>query len=274
MTHEQIVRMGHTTPYEWDALAQRSIKTRRKIDLRCPTCEAEIHPTDTTHLRCGGCHAPVEVYQHAELTKTADRRVIYAEANGQRKEILRLKLQCLSCERRLQTDETCTNTCGIQTYLILDVQDGELYIQRAANRLDVPRDTHPPEILIRNLPPNAIATRANETPENQTPNQPINQPQARDSQIPLPPNAHTDIAGQIVEYLTDAPNHTATTAEMIAAFGCSPQGFNVEKEKLIEAGKISKLKRGVYQLINHTESTRKDGYNHGKHKSLSKPQRC
>ena len=101
---------------------------------------------------------------------------------------------------------------------------------------------------------------------NQPPNQPVNQPHAVDSQNPSDgratwhsaapvsenPNARKDIQGQIEAYLSDAEEHTAQTAEMIKAIGCSPQGFNVEKEKLIEAGKIRKVKRGVYQLINHT----------------------
>lgn len=64
-------------------------------------------------------------------------------------------------------------------------------------------------------------------------------------------NAHTDIAGQIVEYLSDAPMNTAETREMRTAIGCVPEGFNKAVKKLIETGKISKLKRGVYQLIHH-----------------------
>ena len=159
--HEQIITHGYTRSSDWQELAQRSINTRRKIDLQCPICSAEIHPTDTTDLRCLSCHAPVEIYQHRERTETADTRIIYAEVNGQCRPLLSLNLQCLSCERTLQADETCTNTCYIQTYLILDVQDSELYIKRAANRLDVPRDT--PFIDIRTQPdPDTLARETSE----------------------------------------------------------------------------------------------------------------
>ena len=276
MTNEQIIFHGHTPQHVWQDLAQRSRQTRIKIVLQCPQCHAEIHPTinatpqgdlwgprhsfDTTHLRCLSCDVPVEIYQHREMTETADTRIIYTEANGQHRALLTLELQCLSCERRLQADETCKSTCGIQTYLVLDFQDGELYIKRAANLPHVQRDT--PFIPIRNLPDTDSLTRAKQTPHtdekdqnlprSQPQNQNESQPNASDvdAESPENPNAHIDIAGQIVEYLTDAPMHTAGTAEMVKAIGCSRQGFNVEKEKLIEAGKIRKVTRGVYQLIN------------------------
>lgn len=263
--NEQIISHGHTTPYEWQKLEQRSRDTQQRIQPQCPACNAEIHPTDTTDLRCLSCHAPVEIYQHRELTETADRRVIYIQVKGQRRPLLTLDLQCLSCERRLQADETCTNTCEIQTYLTLEHQDaergsgddtlpprsgGELYIKRAANLPHVQRDT--PEIDIRNFPDTDSLTRANETPENQTPNQPLNQPQAMsDDQSPEYPNAHIDIAGQIVAFLSDADDNTATTAEMRKAIGCTTEGFNKAVKKLIAQGQIRKVKRGVYQLIHH-----------------------
>lgn len=250
MQAEQIISHGYTTQSDWQELEQRSRETRRKNHLQCPLCSGEIHPTDTTHLQCLSCDAPVEVYQHRERTDTADTRIIYAEVYRQHRALVSIDLQCLSCERTLQADETCTNTCPIQTYLVLDFQDAELTLKRAANLLDVPRDT--PEIPIRNLPDTDSLTRAENLPRPKPDNQPPNQTHASDFETPEHPNAHKDIAGQIEAYLSDAPNNTATTAEMIKAIGCSPQGFNVEKEKLIEAGKIKKVKRGVYQLINHT----------------------
>lgn len=70
------------------------------------------------------------------------------------------------------------------------------------------------------------------------------------AEIPEHPNRHTDIAGQIVEYLTE--HKTGKTAEMIAAFNCTTQGFNKARKKLIAQGQIRKVKRGVYQLIHHT----------------------
>ena len=95
-------------------------------------------------------------------------------------------------------------------------------------------------------------------PLNQPPNQPLNQPpnpsQTHASETEVSedhPNRHTDIAGQIVEYLSDAPDNTAKTGEMIAAFNCTTQGFNKAVKKLIAQGQIRKVKRGVYELIYH-----------------------
>lgn len=59
--------------------------------------------------------------------------------------------------------------------------------------------------------------------------------------------AHTDIAGQILTYLTQHQN-TAKTAELIAHIGCSTEGFNKAAKKLITAGDIQRKSRGVYRL--------------------------
>lgn len=242
---EQIIYQGHTPDRVWRALAQRSRDTHRKVVLRCPLCNSEIHPTDTTHLHCRSCDAPVKVFQHREHTKTADTRLIYSQVKGHRRAVLSLDLHCLSCEQSLKTDETCDNTCEIQTYLVLELQDGELYIKRWVIRRDAHFQREPTDIPIRPLPDNAILTRATDTPQNL----PQNLPQVTsDFQISEHPNAHTDIAAQIVAYLTDAPNHTATTAEMRLAIGCTTEGFNKAVKKLITLGKIRKIKRGVYAL--------------------------
>lgn len=257
---EQIIYHGHTTQRVWDELAHRSRETRRKIVLQCPVCDAELHPTDTTHLQCLSCDAPVSIYQHREMTDTADTRIIYAEANAHRRAVLTLDLQCLSCGLPLQADETCPSTCEIQTYLIFEHEDGDFYIKRWVNRLNVPRDT--PFIPIRPLPDtdkngtHAQDATQNDTenrPMKQTVNQPQNQPNLTHAFDNIPdenPNRHTDVKGQIVAYLTDAPENTAGTREMTTAIGCSPQGFKKAKDKLIEHGQIRQIKRGVYQLIN------------------------
>mgnify|MGYP000352180102 CR=1 FL=1 len=84
-----------------------------------------------------------------------------------------------------------------------------------------------------------------------TENLPQSQPNAIETLIDEHPNRHTDIAGQIVAYLTDAENHTAGTAEMRTAIGCTTEGFNKARKKLIDAGQIRQRQRGVYQLIHH-----------------------
>ena len=235
---EQIIYQGHTPDRVWRALAQRSRDTHRKVVLHCPLCDREIHPTDTTHQHCQSCSAPVDIYQHREHTETADTRLIYSQANRHRRAVLSLDLHCLSCEQTLQRDETCENTCETQTYLRLELQDGELTITRWVNFPE--RKRQGTEIENRPLPDDAIATRATDTE---------NLPQVtRDFQIPEHPNAHTDIAAQIVAYLTDASDHTAKTAEMRQAIGCTTEGFNKARKKLLKHGKIRTLARGVYAL--------------------------
>ena len=244
---EQIISHGYTPQRVWDELAQRSRETGITVVLQCPVCDAEIHPTDTTHLQCLSCDAPVEVYQHREHTETADTRLIYIQANGQRRAVLRLNLQCLSCELPLQRDETCNKTCKIQTYLVLAVQDGELYIKRAANLPRVPRDTPETEIDTRTLPDTSIAAFANDTPRTYHP--PVNPPQAMDFDVPEHPHRHTDVARQILTYLSEH-GHTATTAELLSACDCSREALNKALQKLITAGDVEKVSRGVYELIN------------------------
>lgn len=239
MQDEQIIHNGHTPGYLWDALEKRSTQTQRTVTLRCPVCEAKLHLTETTQLHCRTCQAPASLYQHRHLRKRADTRMIYVSVKGHTREVARLKIKCLSCGQTLKADETCDKTCDIQTYLTLDAKDGELSIKRAVNLFDVPRDT--PEIPIRQ-------TDTADNNDTSPLNQPPTQPNAID-EIPEHPNAHTDIAGQIVAYLTDAPNHTAKTGEMIDAFDCTTEGFNKAVKKLIKEGRIRKIKRGTYQLI-------------------------
>lgn len=62
---------------------------------------------------------------------------------------------------------------------------------------------------------------------------------------------HTDIAGQIRNYLSEHQK-TATTSELITHIGCSTEGFNKAIKKLINQGHVEKVKRGVYQLIHQT----------------------
>lgn len=59
---------------------------------------------------------------------------------------------------------------------------------------------------------------------------------------------HKDVAGQILNHLWEH-GHIAKTREMINAIGCSEEGFNKAITKLITEGKVEKIARGVYKLI-------------------------
>ena len=273
---EQIIYHGYTTQSDWQDLDQRSRETRHRIQPLCPACNAEIHHTQTTGLRCIGCHAPVEVYQHRELTETADTRIIYAQANGQHRALVTLDLQCLSCERRLQADETCTNTCGIQTYLVSEHDDGELYIRRAANLPDVPRDT--PFIPIRTQPDTdtpetensvynsvynsvqkevshhddrdrttscSVSENSVEIADANPPNPPLTQ----ENEGPWQSDALT-VPEKIVEFLTYInAEHTATGTDIKAALGgLAPSTFKWAIDELISDGKAEKVAYNLYRL--------------------------
>ena len=97
-----------------------------------------------------------------------------------------------------------------------------------------------------------IATRILSDPvsENQNENQPLNQPHAFDSQSPEHHNAHRDVKGQVEAYLTE--HHIATTPKLLAVCNCSREALNQALHKLIHTQQIRKVKRGVYELINHT----------------------
>ena len=258
---KQIVRHSYTPNDVWDQLEQRSRQTRIHFVPECPVCLAPIHHTGMTELRCLECNVPATVFQQRHLYPTADRRVICVEVKGQSIDVLKLDLQCLSCEQRIRKDESCHITCGIQTYLVLDPDDGELYIKRWVNCLNVPRE--PTEIPIRplitvetisDISPDVTeqpaALPVPETDITETPNQ----PQAIDVPIPAShPNARKDVARQIIEYLTEHQN-TATTSQLLDTCQCSREALNKALQKLIKAGTIEKVKRGVYVLINRSET--------------------
>lgn len=272
---KQIISNGYTRSSDWQELAHRSRETRRKIQPLCPLCSAEIHPTDTT-LRCLSCQAPVLVYQHAEVTETADTRIIYAKvSNGRSRAVVTIELKCLSCEQPLQRDETCTNTCPIQTYLVLEHDDGELYIRRAANRLDVPRDT--PFIDIRNdqevagqRPPCAATSFPDtDTPETENSVQNSVQNSVENSASVTHPSQNAEPEKQplthekSVSYRSDELNgkqriceflinvnaeNTARTGEIRKALDLAPSTFAFLIKALIKDGKVERAAYGVYRL--------------------------
>ena len=59
------------------------------------------------------------------------------------------------------------------------------------------------------------------------------------------------VADQILKYLAENGG-LGSTGKMIQAIGCSRQGFNMNRDKLIEEGKIKQVAHGIYQLINST----------------------
>lgn len=60
---------------------------------------------------------------------------------------------------------------------------------------------------------------------------------------------HKDVAGQILTYLSQQPNHTARTKEMLSVIHGSRSRFKAATTELIKAGKIRRVSRGVYERI-------------------------
>lgn len=168
----QIVYQGYTPAHVWEALEHRSRQTRIPLAPQCPICSGEIQHTEPTDLRCLSCNAPSKVFQHRHISKTEDTRLIYIHGNGHEKECRRLPIRCLSCETPLTKEETCQNTCHTQTYLLLERDDGHLYVKRWLNLLNMPRETT--QIPIRT--PSPEKTQAPETDTTAHENQPVNQP--------------------------------------------------------------------------------------------------
>ena len=265
----QIVHQGYTPAHVWEALEHRSRQTRIPLSLQCPICSGEIQHTEPTDLRCLSCNAPSKVFQHRHLTKTADTRLIYIHGNGHPKKCLRLPMRCLSCETPLTKEETCPNTCEIQTYLLLERDDGHLYVKRWLNPLNMPRErkssdpdhqdgTLPQttQIPIRPLTPEKIDAIETDTTAHENPpvNQPHHQPhtietEARRHTTTQHASQHKDVKGQIRAFFKDFGVSVAKTQEMRNALNCSRVSLNNALKKLQEDGEIRKISHGYYEFI-------------------------
>ena len=155
------------------------------------------------------------------------------------------------------------NPSAIKKELTKAVEKGEIEnVRYGYYRL--PRKNHPNTTLVKTdspQPQEAIEHRRLVKPESSHRSktsiqnhethgvhQRLNQPKTTHTPIPDPPNAHIDVAGQILAYLSE--HQTGETQPMRKAIGCSPQGFKVAIDKLIKEGKLRRIKRGVYELIN------------------------
>ena len=224
MMLERIVRNGYTPGWVLDKLEQRSSQTRIPIQLECPVC----HTPFRTARHCGICEALVDIFQ-CKITETDNARMICIQAEEMTIELLRVDLRCLSCESHLRREGFCKG-CGIETYLFLaDGADGK-HIQRWFNLPGVPRDEKI-EIPLREI--ESKTSEADVTANIDTPKK--------------------TVAEQILEYLNENGGLGATGL-MIETIGCSPQGFKYSCDKLIDEGKIKNVARGIYQLINRSDS--------------------
>ena len=342
----QIVYEAHTPGYVWEQLAQKSKETRIRVEIRCPACSGEIQLINNTLLQCRACQTPIEIFQQRNPRTQTEIRFVYMPPTGPQIKRIRIRMQCLSCEKNITKAGDCTFSCGMQTYLIFAHEDGEFYVKRWTNKVGGPRDlpeiplrqrqkiqqrnvitsSHPPTLreqilalmhtdphidhgekgtkhFIYAIDANASAIKKEltkcvedgrlekvrygyyrlpkttcvktdarkpqeavessqssqtsiENHETHGVFQPLNQPNTTHTPLPDPSNAHIDVAGQILEYLSEHGG-TGTTKQMRDAIGCSPQGFKDAIDKLIAEGQIQRIKRGTYKLTNQTQSSTK-----------------
>ena len=126
---KQIVREAHTPSRVLDELNKIATQTRIHLEAKCPACDSEIKHTQSD-VHCDACEAPISFFQQRPHSDALDMRVIYIQVNGHEKEIYRLNMHCLSCEEGLNAEALCPNTCEIQTFLIIETDDNQLYIKR------------------------------------------------------------------------------------------------------------------------------------------------
>ena len=126
---KQIVREAHTPSRVLDELNKIATQTRIRLEERCPACAGELKHTHSD-VHCDACEAAVSFFQQRHLSDDVDTRGIYIQVKGHEKEIHRLNLHCLSCEAGLNAEELCPNTCEIQTLLIIETDDDQLYVKR------------------------------------------------------------------------------------------------------------------------------------------------
>ena len=126
---KQIVHAAHTPSHVLDKLEKCATETRIRLEARCPACDGELKHTQSD-VCCDACDAPVSFFQQRHLRDDLDIRVICLQVKGQKTEIHRLNLYCLSCEDGLNAEELCPNTCEIQTFLIIETDADQLYVKR------------------------------------------------------------------------------------------------------------------------------------------------
>ena len=145
--------------------------------------------------------------------------MIFIEVKGEIHEVLKLNLQCLSCEQTIKNDESYVNTCGIQTYLVLESNDSELNIKRWGNHPNVRRDI--PEIptrLHRQLPQHSDVA-------------------SEESSL--------TILDQVLALLDDG--HERSTGDIVGSIDAHPTSIKKALKKALDTGLIVKIRHGYYQ---------------------------
>ena len=232
----KIVHEAHTPKDVLEALAEAVAETRIPLDARCPACAGEVSFTDRhTDLRCLDCQQPVFFFQHFDAEEDTQKRQIYMRCTAAEREILQIHLRCLSCEQEIDAEELCKNRCEIQTFLVLEAEENQLYVQRDFVRY-LYRDPRPVTEIPVCEPLRDRDTQSRRdipvpTDASQTPHAPVE-----------PPNTKKDIEAQILTFLPQ--DGTPMRFKVILS--------NIDGNRKNTAGALQRLiKKKKVKKVNH-----------------------
>ena len=272
---DQIVYNGYTNDSVWKQLEKESLQTRIRLDARCPVCNTEIYIKEgSVELSCLVCDVPVDMFQDRYITKADDTRVLYIDVGGHECEVCRLDLTCLSCEAVLLLSETCQYPCLIETHLVLETEEGDIYIRRWVNPLNVPREKG--EIPIRRTYTHArksdaeadyisreevaapISQEDADFPGAETRPPTVNR-NGHTTNTPLRPDLsqkpsphasrHKNLKGHVRAYFTKKGVWLAKFEELLGAIDGSRTGLSNALNKLIDDGYIRRISDGYYERV-------------------------
>ena len=271
----QIVYNGYTNDSVWKQLETESLQTRIRLDARCPVCSTEIYIKEgSVELSCLVCDDPVDMFQDRYVTKSGDTRVLYIDVGGHECEVCRLDLTCLSCETVLLLSETCQYSCLIETHLVLEIEEGDIYVRRWVNPLNVPREkgeipirrtfTHArkSELEVDHIPREEVAAPISQKdadlsgketfPPTVNRNRHTTNTPLRPDLSPKPsPHAsrHKNLKGQVRAYFTNKGVWLAKFEDLYNAIDGSRTGLSNALNKLIDDGYIRRISDGYYERV-------------------------
>ena len=68
--------------------------------------------------------------------------------------------------------------------------------------------------------------------------------------VPIQAPEHKDVAGQLMSFMTERES-PATTRELLDALDCTRESLNKAAGKLMAAGQLQRVKRGIYELMTY-----------------------
>ena len=283
----QIVFKGYIN---YDILMRLEEKRREKgirLDVRCPVCNSGIKIKNDS-VSCLVCDDRVEIFQDRFFTKAGDTRILYVSIGGHEKEIHRLDMWCFSCDVPLLLSQTCNTNCQVETYLILEFVNGEIYLTYFLNKLDGFREKgeipirrtyrYAPESPIEDdsiptqTPSTSLSQENADLSEEQThpptANPRISRRNASETslrpdlspQVSKHASKHKNLKGHVRAYFEKKGVWLAKFEELLEAINsdiyCSRTGLNNALNKLINDGYLRRISEGYYERVRQRSKPR------------------